>query len=213
MRNIDDEIHGNVAIFQYLWEGEEGEVKLAPHGNAKKSNVPFTATKSSVKEKLERDLARHQVRKAIDLTDEDLGCSIFNAQSPAEHVRSTHQGYYTARKLRAKAGTADKHKREWDELYTLMTAAKDEDGDFIRSIVNHPEPMCVLATDFQLNGLAQSSSDSTDFPPVSIDPTFDNGPFNATPVSFRNIVLERRRTGRCPVFLGPMLIHQTKTFG
>ena len=147
MRNIDDEIHGNVAIFQYLWEGEEGEVKLAPHGNPKKSNVPFTATKSFVKEKLERDLARHQVRKAIDLTDEDLGCSIFNAQSPAEHVRSTHQGYYTARKLRAKAGTADKHKREWDELYTPMTAAKDEDGDFIRSIVNHPEPMCVLATD------------------------------------------------------------------
>ena len=93
-----------------------------------------------------------------------------------------------------------------------MTAAKDDDGAFIRSIVNHPEPMCVLATDFQLNCLAQSSSDSIDFRPVSIDPTFNNGPFSVTPVSFRNIVLESRRTGNCPVFLRPMLIHQTKTF-
>ena len=85
-------------------------MKLAPHGNAKKSNIPFTATKSSVKEKLERHLARHHVSEAIYLTEEDMGCSIVNAKSPAEHVRSTHQGHYTARKIRAKAGTADKHK-------------------------------------------------------------------------------------------------------
>ena len=212
MKNIDDEIQGNVAVLQHLWEGDEGEVKLVPHGNAKKSNVPFTATKHSVKQKLECNLARSQVREAIDLTDEDLGCSIFNAKSPAEHVRNTRQGRYAALKLRARAGTIDKHKKQWDELYSLMTAAKDEDGDFIRSIINHPEPMCLLATDFQLNGLAQSSSDSVDFRPVSIDPTFNNGPFNVTPVSFRNVVLESRRTGRCPVFLGPILIHQTKTF-
>ena len=72
--------------------------------------------------------------------------------------------------------------------------------------------MCLLATDFQLHSLSQSCTDAVDFRPVSIDPTFNNGPFNVTPVSFRNIVLESTRTGQCPVFLGPLLIHQSKTF-
>lgn len=58
----------------------------------------------------------------------------------------------------------------------------------------------------------QSCTDAVDFRPVLIDPTFNNGPFNVTPVSFRNIVLESNRTGQCPVFLGPLLIHQSKTF-
>ncbi|KAJ7350129.1 hypothetical protein OS493_038330 [Desmophyllum pertusum] len=212
LKNREDEIHGNVAVLQYLWEGEEGEIKLAPHGNATKSSIPFTATKFSVIQKLHSNLARHQVKEAIDLTEGELGSSIYDAKSPSEHVRSTHQGHYTARKMRARAGTGDKHKKEWDELYSLMTAAKEDNRDFIRSIVNHPEPMCLLATDFQLHSLSQSCADAVDFRPVSIDPTFNNGPFNVTPVSFRNIVLESNRTGQCPVFLGPLLIHQSKTF-
>lgn len=212
LRNKEGEIHGNVAVLQYQWEGEEGEVTLAPHGNSKRNSIPFTATKSSVKQKLEYNLGRHQVREAIDLTEGEFGSSIFDAKSPAEHVRSTHQGHYAARKIRTRAGTGNKHKKEWDELYSLMTIAKEDDRDFIRAIVNHPEPMCLLATDFQLHSLSQSCTDAVDFRPVSIDPTFNNGPFNVTPVSFRNIVLESTRTGQCPVFLGPLLIHQSKTF-
>lgn len=152
------------------------------------------------------------MREAIDLTEGEFGCSIFDAKSPAEHVRGTHQGHYAARKIRARAGTENKHKKEWDELYSLMIAAKEDDRDFIRAIVNHPEPMCLLATDFQLYSLSQSCVDAVDFRPVSIDPTFNNGPFNVTPVSFRNVVLESSRTGQCPVFLRPLLIHQSKTF-
>lgn len=49
-----------------------------------------------------------------------------------------------------------------NELYRLMTAAKD-DRDFIQSIVNHPEPMCLLATDFQLHSLSQYCADAVDF--------------------------------------------------
>ena len=162
LRNKEGEIHGDVAVLQYQWEGEEGEVTLAPHGNSKRNSIPyqwegeegevtlaphgnskrnsipFTATKSSVKQKLEYNLGRHQVREAIDLTEGEFGRSIFDAKSPAEHVRSTHQGHYAARKIRARAGTGNKHKKEWDELYSLMTVAKEDDHDFIRAIVNHP---------------------------------------------------------------------------
>lgn len=154
LRNKESQIHGNVAVLQYQWEGEEGEVKLAPHGNSKSNSIPFTATKFSVKQKLECNLARHEVREAIDLTEGEFGRSIFDAKSPAEHVRGTHQGHYAARKIRARAGTENKHKKEWDERYSLMTSAKEDDRDFIRAIVNHPEPMCLLATDFQLYSLS-----------------------------------------------------------
>lgn len=94
LRNKEGEIHGNVAVLQYQWEGEEGEVTLAPHGNSKRNSISFTATKSSVKQKLEYNLGRHQVREAIDLTEGEFGSSIFDAKSPAEHVWSTHQGHY-----------------------------------------------------------------------------------------------------------------------
>ena len=165
----------------------------------------FHLLKPNLQLQLEYNLGKHQVTEAIDLTEGEFGSSIFDAKSPAEHVRSTHQGHYAARKIRTRAGTGNKHKKEWDELYSLMTAAKEDGPDFIQAIVNHPEPMCLLATDFQLHSLSQSCTDAVDFRPVSIDPTFNNGPFNVTPVSFRIILLESNRTGQCPVFVGHFL--------
>ena len=44
-------------------------MNLAPHGNSKRNSIPFTATKQSIKQKLECNLARHEVREAIDLTE------------------------------------------------------------------------------------------------------------------------------------------------
>ena len=56
-----------------------------------------------------------------------------------------------------------------------MTAAKQHDADFVRCISNHPEPMCILATDVQLRDLDKSSTTDVDFRPITIDPTFNNG--------------------------------------
>jgi len=78
-----------------------------------------------------------------------------------------------------------------------MTAAKEDDHDLIQAITNHPESICLLATKFQLHSLSQSCTDAVDFRLVSIDPTFNNGPFHSFNVSFRNVVLESNRTGQC----------------
>ena len=93
-----------------------------------------------------------------------------------------------------------------------MSAAKEDESDFIICISNHPDPMCILATEYQPKDLDKSCTEELDFRPGTTDPTFKNGRFNVTPVSYRNIMLQSRRTKKCPVFLGPMMIHQRKRF-
>ena len=212
VRDKEGNIVNDIVVVQYVWDGEEGKVKLAPHGNATTTTTPYTATKDSVRKRLQFNLARHNLKEAIDLTNDCPDSSNFTARSPADQVRGVQQANYLARKLRNEAGTSNKHKEELDELYTLMSAAKEDESDFIRCISNHPDPMCILATEYQLEDLDKSCTEELDFRPVTIDPTFKNGRFNVTPVSYRNIMLQSRRTKKCPVFLGPMMIHQRKTF-
>ena len=104
------------------------------------------------------------------------------------------------KKIRTRAEQAI-NKKEWDELYRLMTAAKEDDHDLIRAIINHPESICSLATKFQLHTTVVFHSVHSlvqmQYILVSIDPTFNNGPFHSFIVSFRNVVLERNRTGQC----------------
>ena len=47
---------------------------------------------------------------------------------------------------------------------------------------------------------------------MGIDPTFNFGEFNATPIAFRYLLLEHRKEGHSPIILGPILVHQQKKF-
>ena len=76
-----------------------------------RDSIRFTATKSSVKLKLEYTHRRHQVQEAIDLTEGDFGSSIVDAKSPAEHVQNTHQDHYVAQKNQNQSRTGNKQKR------------------------------------------------------------------------------------------------------
>lgn len=48
--------------------------------------------------------------------------------------------------------------------------------------------------------------------PISIDPTFDMGQFEVTPVVYRHLFLTSKRTGNNLIFLGPTMIHHRKDF-
>ena len=47
---------------------------------------------------------------------------------------------------------------------------------------------------------------------LTVDPTFCLGDFDVTPITYRHLLLETRRGGQTPVFLGPILVHYRKTF-
>ena len=50
------------------------------------------------------------------------------------------------------------------------------------------------------------STSEIDFCTVQIDPTLRLGPYECTPISYRNLKLKLKRTGKNPLRLGPVLI-------
>ena len=81
---------------------------------------------------------------------------------------------------------------------------------FVRSVEAAPEPMCVVATDQQLCDLERFCL-GTPTSVLSVDPTFNLGPFYVTPITYHNLLL-KTKNGNHPIMLGPVLIHQTKQF-
>ena len=45
-----------------------------------------------------------------------------------------------------------------------------------------------------------------------MDPTFNLGDFDVTPLTYRHLFLQSERTGKSPVFVGPVLIHYRQDF-
>ena len=67
----------------------------------------------------------------------------------------------------------------------------------------------VLARDRQLDDLVRFCTVPTS---LTVDPTFNLGDFDVTPVTYRHLMLESVRYGSCPLFIGPTLVHYKKTF-
>lgn len=80
---------------------------------------------------------------------------------------------------------------------------KSKDG-FVREVVGAPEPVAFLATKLYC---AQEGS----FSILGVDATFNMGDFSVTPTTYRPIKIYNVRPGKPPVFLGPLLVHQSKT--
>ena len=101
-----------------------------------------------------------------------------------------------------------------DPLFMVMEQCKlCESGDkFVRVVTASPEPMCLLATDQQLNDLVRFATNPNKFCVLSIDPTFSLGDFSVTCIAYRYLLVTDARTGESPIMLGPMLVHQRKQY-
>ena len=101
-----------------------------------------------------------------------------------------------------------------DDLYEVMFAAKQEEkgSKFIRAIKVIPDPALILATDKQISDLTRFCTDGENFCVMTVDPTFSLGDFDVTPVTYRNLLFQSRRTENPPVCIGPVMIHYRKTY-
>ena len=76
-----------------------------------------------------------------------------------------------------------------DPLFSVMLQCKSKDPNsdtaFVRSVVAAPEPMIVLALNRQLNDMVRFLTDPNQHSIMEIDPTFNFGDFNVTPIVFR----------------------------
>lgn len=89
-----------------------------------------------------------------------------------------------------------------------MMKCKAANGD-ARWVQAAPKPLCILATDYQLQELEKNCTNSYNFGVLSLDPTFDFGKFYVTPMVFPLRMFYSKRTGKSPYYIGPLLIHRT----
>lgn len=102
-----------------------------------------------------------------------------------------------------------------DHWFRLLVESKKQASTrstaFIRDVRIAPEPLCVMTSDRQLNDLKRFCCNPVEFRPFTVDPTFDIGQFNVTPITYQHLVLENKRDGKHPSLIGPVLLHERKT--
>ena len=104
--------------------------------------------------------------------------------------------------------------RNNDPWYLLLNESKfqarNQDTAFIRDVTVGAEPFCILGTNRQLNDIKRFCCNPTKFRPMTVDPTFDLGPYNVTPISYQHLLVKEKH-GEHPTMIGPVLIHEKKS--
>ena len=175
-----------------------------PHGNSK-SKKPFFPTLPSTKELIAQQ--RSGPKETVSIVTAKVG-GIVNARSASDIPRNERQASYIHSKMKPRASC------HGDEMFQMIQEAKvgDSAGLFVRETRSSPEPAFILAREYQLDDFVRFCTVSADFSILTVDPTFNVGAFDVTPITYRNILLETVRYGSSPVFIGPTMIHYRKTF-
>ena len=175
---------------------------MKPHKNAKTDSV-YVRTKKSVLVKISDAANDSKPMQVFDNVYELCG-GVVGASSCGSVPRNIKQ----ISNVKSVVGVID-------PLFAVIEECKKEQSHanpFIRAVSAAPEAMCVLAGDCQLNDMARFCTDGSQFSIVGVDLTFNLGDFSLTVTTYRHLHLLHRATKKHPVMLGPMLVHQNKTF-
>lgn len=197
-----------LCVLQYMAPHEVANVGVNPHKNAK-SGPSYIRTKKSDLLRIDNKAKESKPNDLCDKLYEDCG-GVVDATSCGSVPRNVKQIANVKSKPAIK-----KEKNVPDPLFAVMEECKKEQSradPFIRRVNAAPEAMCVLARDRQLNDMARFCNGDDQFSIVVIDPTFSLGEFSVTVTTYRHLQLVNRRTKKHPVLLGPMLVHENKTF-
>ena len=203
---IDHEGHLNkYGMLQYTFSGPEVDVKAKPHGNSKRA-TPYFRTSESTKQRI-RELAAQTGPKSVvhKLTKEQGG--EIQARGSAFLPRDRQQIANFRRSISKPKDT--------NVLYSIMLECKLTQGTgdaFIRDVKAAPEPQSVLFCDWQLEEVVRNCTNNRQFSVLTVDTTFNLGEFCVTPTTFYHMLLEDIKSGRHPVVIGPMLVHQRMQF-
>lgn len=197
---------------QYKFDGDEHEVQVNPHGNCKPNAkpAPYYRTMATTKERLKSITSTTKPSASIIIDIEEAG-GISNVKSSGEIVRNVRQAkYYRASGSTSSnaSGTAS------DPLLEAIERCKIENREgkkFVREVIAAPEFSILLASDQQLKDIERFCCNPESFSIVGVDPTFNLGEFNLTVSTYRHLLLKTDK-GVNPVRMGPVLIHQRKTF-
>ena len=189
-----------VAFIQYKFKGEEHQIDHPPHKNSK-SSTPYKRTHPSTLQRIKEVARDHKPLSTFELVEAEM--ELKDHSGTGKLPRSKRQVSDVCKKLFSTGDT--------DDLAVMMERCKcTETGQnpFVRAVQAAPQPLCVLSTDLQLKQVQLCCTDPECFSILSVDPTFNLGSFFVTPLVFLQKAFVSKRTGKSPIFLGPILIHQ-----
>lgn len=70
----------------------------------------------------------------------------------------------------------------------------------------------MLFMDWQISDLESFATNSQEYIVSTADTTYNLGKFYDTPTTYQHLLLESIQSGKHPTFIGPVLIHQRKSF-
>lgn len=179
---------------------------LSSHGNSK-DKKPFYPTWPSTLNKIKKECALQGPKATVEHLSSIAG-GVLGASAPGELPRDEKQVI----NMKKRKEIAEKSGGDADDLFIVMQHARSDESNFVRAIRATPDPAVVIAADCQLNDMNRFCTSASEFGIVTVDPTFSLGEFDVTPLTYRHLLLETKRNKNTPVFLGPVLIHYSKTF-
>ena len=213
-RNEDSSWVDRSPIFvQYYFEKGKENIVVPCHRNSKRINVPFFRTKESTKiaikskvDPLASTNLCNSKRIFSDMMKEKGG--IVKIKSPADIPRNRQQIRNFHR------NSANNANGNEDDLTVMLFECKEQSktGDpFVREVVAAPELQVFLCNNLQLKDILRFCCNSINTSILGVDMTFNIGNYFVTVTVYRHKMLLTDK-GVEPSMIGPVLIHQNKTF-
>ncbi len=85
---------------------------------------------------------------------------------------------------------------------------------FVQDVKAAPHPMCVLSSEWgaALDGMVHFLMGNHRFGILTADTTYNLGDFYVTPMTYPHLMLQDVKSGKHPMMLGPVLVHQRVDF-
>ena len=198
-----------LAIVQYIFLfGKPLPLKMEPHGNGKCSSHLYIRTQRSTLSEL-KDI---MTPKAAVHVSYDKAGGVTNTHSLSELPRDRRQAINLKSHNHCTSGIASSKQK--DLVYDLLEQHFGSLNNFVRNVSFDDSVSCVLFTDQQLYDIDRfcANMGSTNTSVLGVDPTFNLGEFYVTVTTYENLLLINRKIGKHPVFIGPILIHQRRTY-
>lgn len=194
LKDVKGNLDENVCLLQYHVSNEEGrvdDVEVQKHGNSRFTNPKsFYPVKKSMltamKDNIEKKRSQGDLRKKAG--------GVFGASSVSDIPSGKQQIYNAMSRLSSSVAQ--------DDVEDLLKYARDKE-DLILYHSDFPEDRWVLGTNSMCSALEKFTSSDVISHPFSVDPTFQMGQSEVTPVVFKNLFFEVEKDGRKPCFFRP----------
>ena len=199
---FDGKIH-DVAFAQYVFDGEEHEVKVKAHGNSKTRSSEYYRTSHTTMERL-KEIASDGPPKTVFYKSIEEKGTISDFKNAASHARNMQQVTNIKKSVQEKPD---------DPMLELIEMLKHDNRDkqnaFVRKVETASDPCVFLTTDQQLKDVERFCTNPSQFSVLGVDPTFNFGKYYVTVTTYRHLLL-RNKDDKNPVRIGPVLVHHKK---